>query len=75
EPGAGVDDRQSGGLLGLGLFREEDLTVPVAALSVGQQRRQQGGGRGGDRQAPPPANSAMADALRRAGLTDPGRGR
>ncbi len=40
-----------------------------------QQRRQQGGGRGGDRQAPPPANSAMADALRRAGLTDPGRGR
>ncbi|MFI1395609.1 Tex family protein [Streptomyces sp. NPDC020681] len=37
-----------------------------------QQRRQQGGGgRGGDRQAPPPANSAMADALRRAGLADP----
>ncbi|SEP57768.1 uncharacterized protein SAMN04487983_10014 [Streptomyces sp. yr375] len=44
-----------------------------------QQRRQQGQGqqgqgRGGDRggrQAPPPANSAMADALRRAGLTDP----
>ncbi|MET7619316.1 Tex family protein [Streptomyces sp. NPDC005408] len=42
-----------------------------------QQRRQQGGrgDRGGDRQAPPPANSAMADALRRAGLTDPDRRR
>lgn len=26
-------------LLALGLFRPEDLTVPVAALSVGQQRR------------------------------------
>ncbi|MFI6208231.1 Tex family protein [Streptomyces sp. NPDC051041] len=36
-----------------------------------QQRPQQRQGRGGDRgarQAPPPANSAMADALRRAGL-------
>lgn len=45
-----------------------------------QQPRQgqgQGQGRsgGGSRQAPPPANSAMADALRRAGLTDPKRGR
>ncbi|MFI7357063.1 ribosomal protection-like ABC-F family protein [Streptomyces avidinii] len=28
-------------LLALGLFREEDLDVPVAALSVGQQRRLQ----------------------------------
>ncbi|MFI1564857.1 Tex family protein [Streptomyces sp. NPDC020490] len=44
-----------------------------------QQRRQGGGGGGqgrggagqGSRQAPPPANSAMADALRRAGLVDP----
>ncbi|MFF4232754.1 Tex family protein [Streptomyces sp. NPDC001820] len=34
-----------------------------------------GGNRGGDRQAPPPANSAMADALRRAGLADPERRR
>ncbi|MFB7499247.1 Tex family protein [Streptomyces sp. NPDC056161] len=37
------------------------------------QRQRQGQGRGGDRggrQAPPPANSAMADALRRAGLLD-----
>ncbi|WP_245657721.1 Tex family protein [Herbidospora mongoliensis] len=33
-----------------------------------------GGGGGGDRrQAPPPANSAMAEALRKAGLTDDGR--
>ncbi|MFG2478657.1 Tex family protein [Streptomyces fagopyri] len=49
-----------------------------------QQRRQQrqprggteGGGGGGSRQAaPPPANSAMADALRRAGLVDPKKGR
>ncbi|MDX3314458.1 Tex family protein [Streptomyces sp. NPDC054884] len=44
------------------------------------QQRQQGGqrgggGGGGSRQAPPPANSAMADALRRAGLADPRRGR
>ncbi|WP_236241280.1 Tex family protein [Streptomyces sp. CC228A] len=31
-----------------------------------------GGARGGDRQAPPPANSAMADALRKAGLLDGG---
>ncbi|MGW5678841.1 Tex family protein [Streptomyces sp. NPDC003860] len=34
-----------------------------------------GRGRGGDRQAPAPANSAMADALRRAGLTGRDRGR
>ncbi|MEU4492444.1 Tex family protein [Streptomyces sp. NPDC023998] len=42
-----------------------------------QQRRQQGGrgDRGSDRQGPPPANSAMADALRRAGLADPDRRR
>lgn len=49
-----------------------------------QQRQQQpqrqgraggGGGGGGSRQAPPPANSAMADALRRAGLVDPKRGK
>ncbi|MEU3175537.1 Tex family protein [Streptomyces sp. NPDC007000] len=36
-----------------------------------------GGGRGngGTRQAPAPANSAMADALRRAGLADPKKGK
>jgi uncharacterized protein len=44
----------------------------------GQQQRQGragGAGGGGSRQAAPPANSAMADALRRAGLVDPKRGR
>ncbi|MFI6560642.1 Tex family protein [Streptomyces sp. NPDC050534] len=55
-----------------------------------QQRQQQGGGTrqggasrqgggarqgGGSRQAAPPANSAMADALRRAGLLDPKNGK
>lgn len=41
-----------------------------------QQRQARGGGGGGSRQAPPPpANSAMADALRRAGLLDPKNGR
>ncbi|GAA2385005.1 helix-hairpin-helix domain-containing protein [Streptomyces coeruleofuscus] len=34
-----------------------------------------GGGGGGSRQAPPPANGAMADALRRAGLVDPKKGK
>ncbi|MFJ9024238.1 Tex family protein [Streptomyces sp. NPDC102259] len=49
-----------------------------------QQRQQQGGqrgggggggGGGGSRQSPPPGNSAMADALRRAGLVDPKKGK
>ncbi|MET8896166.1 Tex family protein [Streptomyces albogriseolus] len=42
-----------------------------------QQRQARGGGGagGGARQAPAPANSAMADALRRAGLLDPKSGR
>ncbi|MFD9316327.1 Tex family protein [Streptomyces sp. NPDC060053] len=34
-----------------------------------------GGGGGGSRQAPHPGNSAMADALRRAGLVDPKKGK
>ncbi|MGW1885023.1 Tex family protein [Streptomyces sp. NPDC001970] len=41
------------------------------------QQRQGGGGRGAgapSRQAPAPANSAMADALRKAGLLDPKQG-
>ncbi|SDJ49549.1 Tex family protein [Streptomyces indicus] len=38
----------------------------------GGNRDRRGGG-GGGRQAPPPANSAMADALRKAGLVDPKR--
>ncbi|OEJ61775.1 RNA-binding transcriptional accessory protein [Streptomyces agglomeratus] len=40
----------------------------------GAGERRGGGGGGGARQAPAPSNSAMADALRRAGLTDPKRG-
>ncbi|CAM5579651.1 ABC-F family ATP-binding cassette domain-containing protein OS=Streptomyces tendae OX=1932 GN=GUR47_29365 PE=4 SV=1 [Streptomyces tendae] len=37
----GLPDEYAGQLLSLGLFREEDLRVPVAALSKGQQRRLQ----------------------------------
>ncbi|MGW3291865.1 helix-hairpin-helix domain-containing protein, partial [Streptomyces sp. NPDC001002] len=40
-----------------------------------QQQRQGGGGGGGSRQAAPPANSAMADALRKAGLLNPKDGK
>ncbi|MFB6665666.1 ribosomal protection-like ABC-F family protein [Streptomyces parvus] len=35
----GFPDEYAGDLLSLGLFRPEDLDVPVASLSVGQQRR------------------------------------
>ncbi|MEU6964398.1 ribosomal protection-like ABC-F family protein [Streptomyces chrestomyceticus] len=35
----GPPEEHASVLLALGLFREEDLTVPVAALSVGQRRR------------------------------------
>lgn len=35
----GPPEEHADELLALGLFREEDLAVPVAALSVGQQRR------------------------------------
>ncbi|KAA6223400.1 ABC transporter ATP-binding protein [Streptomyces albofaciens JCM 4342] len=35
----GPPDEHAPALLSLGLFREDDLTVPVAALSVGQRRR------------------------------------
>ncbi|NGO14406.1 ABC-F family ATP-binding cassette domain-containing protein [Streptomyces sp. HC44] len=37
----GLPEEYAGQLLSLGLFREEDLHVPVAALSAGQQRRLQ----------------------------------
>ncbi|MER5767622.1 ribosomal protection-like ABC-F family protein [Streptomyces sp. NPDC001985] len=37
--GRGLPGEYEEELLGLGLFRPEDLTVPVAALSVGQRRR------------------------------------
>ncbi|MEV6738175.1 Tex family protein [Streptomyces sp. NPDC051104] len=64
-------------------LRLDDEAAPQGQTSGGA--RQRGGGRppqqrqgrqgAGSRQAPPPANSAMADALRRAGLLDqkPGR--
>ncbi|MEU2554968.1 Tex family protein [Streptomyces sp. NPDC013313] len=52
---------------------------PPQQRQGGQGQRQGGQGRGGGdrgaRQAPAPANSAMADALRRAGLLDPKNGR
>ncbi|MFD8917371.1 ribosomal protection-like ABC-F family protein [Streptomyces sp. NPDC059569] len=35
----GLPEEHAGELLGLGLFRPDDLGVPVAALSVGQRRR------------------------------------
>ncbi|MFE9554232.1 ribosomal protection-like ABC-F family protein [Streptomyces sp. NPDC006703] len=35
----GLPEEYADGFLALGLFREEDLAVPVAALSVGQRRR------------------------------------
>ncbi|MFF9017848.1 ribosomal protection-like ABC-F family protein [Streptomyces sp. NPDC014870] len=35
----GLPEEHAAELLALGLFREEDLTVPVARLSVGQRRR------------------------------------
>ncbi|MGW7051470.1 Tex family protein [Streptomyces sp. NPDC054887] len=66
--------------------RERGGGRPPAQRQGGRERRGGGsatggrgggagaGGRGASRQAPAPANSAMADALRRAGLTDPKRG-
>ncbi|GGY08170.1 Tex family protein [Streptomyces djakartensis] len=69
-------------------LRLDDEAAPQGQGGGSGERRQrggrppqqrQGGGRGGQgggsRQAPPPANSAMADALRRAGLVDPKGGR
>ncbi|MGW2464847.1 Tex family protein [Streptomyces sp. NPDC001761] len=44
---------------------------PQQRQGGGGQRQGRGGGDRGGRQAPAPANSAMADALRRAGLLDP----
>jgi uncharacterized protein len=65
-------------------LRLDDEAAPKGDQPSGGGRQQRGGrapqqrqgGRGGgSRQAPPPANSAMADALRRAGLLDPKKGR
>ncbi|MFF3323842.1 Tex family protein [Streptomyces sp. NPDC002889] len=47
---------------------------PPQQRQAGGGRERRGGGGGASRQAAPPANSAMADALRRAGLVDPKNG-
>ncbi|MGW2840800.1 Tex family protein [Streptomyces sp. NPDC001493] len=73
---------------GQGGGRRERDAAPGQGGRPPRQRQSDGGGRrqGGDRRgsgagggarpsgAPAPANSAMADALRRAGLADPGQG-
>jgi uncharacterized protein len=59
------EPRQPGGGRDRGAGRREGGRAP-------QQR--QGGGRRQPASSPAPANSAMADALRRAGLTEPDRG-
>ncbi len=71
-------------------LRLDDEAAPQGQAPGGDRERRQrggrppqqrqgrgggGGGGGGARQAPAPANSAMADALRRAGLVDPKSGR
>ncbi|PNG23773.1 Tex family protein [Streptomyces cahuitamycinicus] len=61
---------QQGG--GPGERRQRGGRPPQQRQGGGAGRR---GGGGGSRQAPPPANSAMADALRRAGLADPKGGK
>ncbi|MFB7775918.1 Tex family protein [Streptomyces bauhiniae] len=62
QEGQGQGRRQGGGQAGQG--------------GQGGQGRGNGGGKDrGGRPAPAPANSAMADALRRAGLVDPNKGR
>ncbi|MET9061748.1 Tex family protein [Streptomyces antibioticus] len=75
-------DRPSGGAR---QQRGGDGRPPQQRRQSGGQGDGQGGGRrgggnggqraGGARQAPAPANSAMADALRKAGLLDPKKGR
>ncbi|MDN5385205.1 Tex family protein [Streptomyces sp. LB8] len=59
-------------------LRLDDEAVPQDRQGGGGERGRRGGrppqqrqGRGGSRQAPAPVNSAMADALRRAGLLGP----
>ncbi|OII65371.1 RNA-binding transcriptional accessory protein [Streptomyces sp. CC53] len=52
--------------------RRERGGRPPRQRQGGAGKDGRGGARGGDRQAPPPANSAMADALRKAGLLDGG---
>ncbi|MET9569794.1 Tex family protein [Streptomyces virginiae] len=61
--GGGRPPQQRGGAAGQGGGRNQG--EPGQSQGGGQGRQRQGGG------APAPANSAMADALRRAGLTAP----
>jgi uncharacterized protein len=84
---AAPQDGQGGGSGERGERRQRGGRPPQQRQGTGGGRGGQGGGRGGlggggrgglgggSRQAPAPANSAMADALRRAGLVDPGNGR
>jgi uncharacterized protein len=84
---AAPQDGQGGGSGERGERRQRGGRPPQQRQGTGGGRGGQGGGRGGQggggrggqgggsRQAPAPANSAMADALRRAGLVDPGNGR
>ncbi|MGC5036157.1 Tex family protein [Streptomyces sp. DT190] len=84
---AAPQDGQGGGSGERGERRQRGGRPPQQRQGAGGGRGGQGGGRGGQggggrggqgggsRQAPAPANSAMADALRRAGLVDPGNGR
>ncbi|MFP1628099.1 Tex family protein [Streptomyces sp. 5K101] len=51
--------------------RERGGRPPQQRQGGGGRDRRGGAGGGGGRQAPAPANSAMADALRKAGLLDP----
>ncbi|MDT0344334.1 Tex family protein [Streptomyces litchfieldiae] len=65
---------------GRGREREREREDRGGRGGAPRQRDRRGGaraegGRGGQRREAPPANSAMADALRRAGLLNPGRGK
>ncbi|QKW30306.1 RNA-binding transcriptional accessory protein [Streptomyces seoulensis] len=67
QSGGGGERRQRGG-------RPPQQRQPRTGGGAGDGGGRGGGG-GGSRQAPPPANSAMADALRRAGLLNTKNGR
>ncbi|WP_319727008.1 Tex family protein [Streptomyces niveiscabiei] len=61
--------------ISLTLRLEDEAAKPAAGAGPRRQPQQRQQGRGGQRQAPAPSNSAMADALRKAGLVDPKRGK
>lgn len=70
--GGGRPPQQRGQRQGQGQGRQSQ---GQSQARQGQGQSQSRGGDRGGRQAPPPSNSAMADALRRAGLLDQQRGR